>query len=1265
MNRIFKTVFSRSRGAMMVANELTKSHQVGKKAAVAVAVTGALVFGAGSAAAGSFSAKGVEMTLEQTDVASYTSEDDIVGGWDAKRDSSFSAFDQSGKNTHLTLNTNATFTEIVGGFLMTQYNYTDPKTYKLGNTYLEVANTTANENVIGGSKGSLAFGDITTNSTTLVLKDGAKTIAETNASYDYLLNHLVVSGDLMKCRYQNENKDLLGSGYDLSSTIGTTNLIIQGGSFDSMVVGGSVIYDHEYDVENNGQADGRLYSKVGTANTTINGGSFTRPIFGGSIAIGFVTKVTETEELHTKTGKAVAIVDDINMIIKPENDSTISFGENADIYAGGAYNVYSSTMEDGTEISDSHVTGGKVTVTGGEVTVTGRAKVSITNANIHDFFGATAKLNLHEPNSYYKVEEKNYIATDLTLENVKANTVVLGQDGNTAKTNRDSTLTIVSSNTVNTLTFENGKITGNNGTLKLTTGNFGSGVTLDGTLTLNGGLASSTANISVVGDVTIKNNQTFGGKVSVDTKGVYNYDASDVVASTIFMNGGTVQGTSTKLFTPTKGSVFIAKDHTKVDATAATSALTFTTSSKGTIALLDEGYYTNESLSAMTSLLMGDISLSIANASLYKEADEEAELKDGFVQETENAVVKPTLPASSTDKSASVTVKNTGAQTVVIDDTPASSTATAPVIEKLEIKADTNTNFVLVGDQKNSPLLSLKSGSELKEVVFADTVTVQIGSDNQTEQTGGTLPKTTVKNMNVSNVKVAFDELRTKGEVSIGNNDNRGVVTTPTIKVESGSKIFLAPIWVDGATMADASQLEVTNGLDSTIDGSIIVGRNSVMTYGATVAQAQQGLDGLGLKWGEEDVSAALYIGHTLDLGTTGGVYVDGSLYQRDDLFLPTVTGGTVNLAGGSLLMINAATVGEQAVEGNLTVAEKATVAVVNAADNKFVLSDNAIDGFKVLSDNQFVDASYDKTTKTVITDVNEQKLAGAVASLGIVQMARRADTVMANTIADRTAQTIAGEGVSLWADVGGERYEADKLANQAQYKANMFYGAFGADVGLNPNARIGAAVQYGTGDSKSDNYNIKNDIDAVSLGLYGTYNFNENMKVVGEFAYTMSSNDVTSSERLLKNDIDADAFSFGFRGQHDFKVGAFNIVPSLGVRVTRICTDDFNVGGVKVDLDSQTLVQIPLSVAFSADIAQAGWTMKPYAKVSFTPSFGDDEINVRGYKQDALDTMPVQGDFGLSATNGNVTFGASLSAGFGQDGAQSFGGKVGIRYAF
>lgn len=51
MNRIFKVVFNRERGTSMVVNEATGTTQVGKKAAITVAVTGVLMALAGSASA--------------------------------------------------------------------------------------------------------------------------------------------------------------------------------------------------------------------------------------------------------------------------------------------------------------------------------------------------------------------------------------------------------------------------------------------------------------------------------------------------------------------------------------------------------------------------------------------------------------------------------------------------------------------------------------------------------------------------------------------------------------------------------------------------------------------------------------------------------------------------------------------------------------------------------------------------------------------------------------------------------------------------------------------------------------------------------------------------------------------------------------------------------------------------------------------------------------------------------------------------------------
>lgn len=517
----------------------------------------------------------------------------------------------------------------------------------------------------------------------------------------------------------------------------------------------------------------------------------------------------------------------------------------------------------------------------------------------------------------------------------------------------------------------------------------------------------------------------------------------------------------------------------------------------------------------------------------------------------------------------------------------------------------------------------------------------------------------------VDNSTISMGKLTVTGaNITVGNSKAAGQIDAKSLELKAGSRIFLDPAWQDGSTIADASFLSAA-AVSGNLAGQIAVGQNSVVALNSTQANAisafNQLKDASDLTWGTSGVTAALYVASPVNVASTGSINVNGILTSAS-----YVDAGAVTVAAKGLLLVDQANVGSETVlnGASLTMDNSSYVGIINATDGTIKLADSITGTPLVVTDNQFVTG--DVTDGVVTTTVDNQKLAGAVASMGVQQMARRADTVFANTIADRTAQSVAGEGVALWVDVGGERYEADDLDNGAQYKANMFYGAFGADVGVTPEARIGAAIQYGSGDSKSDNYGIKNDIDAVTFGLYGSYNVTGAAKIVGEFGWTHTTNDVTASERLLTNDIDADVLSLGVRGQHEFQVGAVKIVPSVGVRVSRISTDSFNVGGVKVDVDDQTIVQVPLSVAFAANSIDAnGWKLNPYAKVSFTPTFGDDKINVRGYDQSALDTLPGQGNFGLSATNGNVTFGAALSAGFGQDCAKNFGGKVGVTYVF
>ena len=271
----------------------------------------------------------------------------------------------------------------------------------------------------------------------------------------------------------------------------------------------------------------------------------------------------------------------------------------------------------------------------------------------------------------------------------------------------------------------------------------------------------------------------------------------------------------------------------------------------------------------------------------------------------------------------------------------------------------------------------------------------------------------------------------------------------------------------------------------------------------------------------------------------------------------------------------------------------------------------------------------------------------GALASTGIQAMTRRADTVLAQTIADRTSvdQELAA-GTNLWVDVTGERYEADKLDNGGEFKSDMGYGAFGADFAVTQDITAGAAFQYGKGSLRSSVSSIKNSIDSYGVTAYGAMKFGDT-KIVAEASYIKNENDITSSQTALNQSVDSEIYS-------------------VGVRVSRFNTDAMHVGAVNIKKQEQTLVQVPIALrvnGFEQNVS--GWSVAPSFKIAYVPTFGDKEISVLGADQTVIDTSPVQGDFGIRAQNGNLMVNANMMLGGGKDGTSSVGDKVGLKYVF
>lgn len=674
----------------------------------------------------------------------------------------------------------------------------------------------------------------------------------------------------------------------------------------------------------------------------------------------------------------------------------------------------------------------------------------------------------------------------------------------------------------------------------------------------------------------------------------------------------------------------------------------------------------------------GSASLSFLNSKLYKAAGETAELVDSVIQSTEQVTASSEVKTNADGKAtAQVTVKNSGAQTVVVKD---SAQKDAKVVDQVTFAAPASSTgeMTLVGSAAGGHLVQNTAGKAV-DVEVAEDLTLNLGQTELPEQTTGTLSNLTLSagttgttdmprkaaGLTVANIVAAVEKLVAAGNniVTVGNERKRGVLKIGTLDLGAGSKVFVDPAWQNDAalnTIGNASHLEIAQV--GSLQGSLIAGQNSLITIGATAAQAEAAFNQAGLNWGKEAVSAALYLGTSVN--PEGGILVNGSLTSVPGA---APEGRTVNLAAGSLLMVDAAAVGEKAVTGTVSAVGGAKVALVNAAEGTFKLADTVtgLTSASFVSDNLFTTTALNGSD--VSTTVDKNALGGAVASMGLQSMIRRADSVLAATVADRTSiDQELGAGANLWVDVGGESYEADGFDNNASFKSDRGYGVFGADVAVSDDITLGAALQYGTGSARSSNFGMKNEIDTWGLTAYSVYKTGD-ARFVGEVAYVKAKNDISASAASkLSQSVDTEMLSAGMSAHYQFDAGAVTVTPSLGIRLSQLKTDALKVGAIRIADDEMTVFQVPVAVRVGMKPVEAsGWNIAPAVKLAYVPTFGDDETDILGYQQKVLDTSPVQADIGVEARKGNFMVNVNFLAGTGSEGAKAVGGKVGVKYLF
>ena len=528
-----------------------------------------------------------------------------------------------------------------------------------------------------------------------------------------------------------------------------------------------------------------------------------------------------------------------------------------------------------------------------------------------------------------------------------------------------------------------------------------------------------------------------------------------------------------------------------------------------------------------------------------------------------------------------------------------------------------------------------------------------------------------------NNTIVNVEELTGNGHVSVGEREGAGAKMFINNLAMSGGYIFVDPI--HGHSVLGVNEL----GTDNTLTTQIIAGDGALVTIGTT--SETEARAALAKVEGAGSAKSVVFMKKAIRIGQGGSIYIDPEatynsvpdhhVYVGADGLLavdqgavgdsPVFLDALVHFDGGKLAVVNAA-------PGTLTLVANSSQPPQppHQTDTGATQSPAPLPGLAaeaVLTDNPFVSVAGVSDTAVTLEASASQEGMSTLASMGIQSMIRRADMVLAETIADRMAGEVQ-TGSNLWVDVRGERYERDNLDNGAGFKADIGYGAFGAELAPTETTTLGVAFQYGNGTVKGDVANVKNKTKDYGFALYGSAMLGDTgVKGIGEVAYTKSTNDITSSLALMNQDTDATMLSAGVKAQKSFDLGTFEVIPSLGVRVSHIKTDAMQAGNVQIEKQKQTIVQIPLALRVNAKSTEtaSGWSVTPKFKVAFIPTVGDKSIEVFGVKQSVIDTSPVQGSFGVGFAKGNLTIDAAAHLGAGNKGTSAVGGKVGLTYRF
>ena len=269
----------------------------------------------------------------------------VIGGWNYKDNAD--KIEAIHGDTDITV-TSGKFDEVIGGSHI-RVSKVEGNTLTMGNTKVTISGGEFGY-ITGGTKVSNASGTITTGDTNVVISGGT-------------FNQSVMGGNYIKAT----GNTGAGVAAETTANANNTSVTISGGTFNDSVYGGSVADNYGTQLT---EGKPKLTVNDETTNLTITGGTFNKTIFGAGMANG--------ENSVVNVGAA-------NLTLKGDGDSILSIKE-----SGSKGNVF----------------GGGYAANGGTVNVE-NTNVNIENLNVD--YG----LNLHAGSKDAGVSNK----TSITISN--------------------------------------------------------------------------------------------------------------------------------------------------------------------------------------------------------------------------------------------------------------------------------------------------------------------------------------------------------------------------------------------------------------------------------------------------------------------------------------------------------------------------------------------------------------------------------------------------------------------------------------------------------------------------------------------------------------------------------------------------------------------------------------------------------------------------------------------------------------------------------